>query len=491
MRYLLIILTLYFVPCKSQTIQSSQKLSSSSLLADFNLMKEMLMDYHPGLYRYQDSTSVNNLFKSLELELSNGDKSLKDVYLLFSKFTSSLKCGHTYCNFYNQNNTIKDSLFKRDDKVPFSFYLYDKRMFVDKNLSNNSELVEGSEVLEINKVSVTSIIDSLIQYVKGDGNNNLKRVNDLNTSGIGTFETFDIFQPLVYPPIKNQYELKFRNSINSSISTITINSISRTERFERIEKKYGKQASTYDELWTYKIIENNIGYLQIGTFVTNKLTIDWKEFINKAFEEFKNKNINNIIIDIRGNEGGDDDVNKYLAKKLAKKDIKSPSYIELLRYEKVKDIHRQYIYTWDKSFYDRTGKLKKLNNGFYTWRQERKSLNINKKTNAYSGNTYLLVDAANSSATFYLAQLLKYNEIATIIGTETGGNLKGTNGGQLFFLRLPNSKIEIDIPLIGYYPTTKQEDAGLKPDIVVKITDTDMLKNRDVVLEKTLNIIKK
>ncbi|MCK7527145.1 MAG: S41 family peptidase [Ignavibacteriales bacterium] len=108
---------------------------------------------------------------------------------------------------------------------------------------------------------------------------------------------------------------------------------------------------------------------------------------------------------------------------------------------------------------------------------------------AYNGKMYLLIDASNASATFILARIAKANALATLIGEETGGNRRGINGSQLFFLRLPNSKIEIDIPLIGNYPLTPQPDEGIKPDIFVKQTAEDFISGRDTVLETVKKII--
>jgi C-terminal processing protease CtpA/Prc len=190
-----------------------------------------------------------------------------------------------------------------------------------------------------------------------------------------------------------------------------------------------------DDLWAFKILNNRIGYLRIGTFVTNKLTIDWKKFLNRAFDELTEKNVQNLIIDIRGNEGGDAEVNLVLGKKLAKKQIEFPAFRELLRYENVSEEFRPYLNTWDESFYNRNGKLKKLENGFYTWRKDKGNTIIKQRTSAFQGDTYLLVNAANSSATFFLTAGLQQNKIATIVGSETGGNRKGINAGQLFFLR--------------------------------------------------------
>lgn len=484
----ILVLVLFSFSGNTQSMRSAKTLTSTELLKDFEVLKGVLQNYHPGLYRFQDSLAIQKHFNTLEHQLKR-DLSLSEAYLVFSRFTASLKCGHTFCSFYNQSGPTKDSLFNKKDKVPFTFFLFDKKMFIEKNVSDKEELKHGTEVLEINNMPVAMIIDTLLHYIKGDGNNNLKRLNDLNLSGLGKFEAFDIFYPLLFPPIHNSYSLKVKQSDHINISTIIVNPVSRTERFELIENKYGKQPSTLDDLWSYKIINNETGYLKIGTFVTNKLSIDWKKFLNTAFDDLSEKNIQNLIIDIRGNEGGDDEVNLVIGKKLAKKQIEFPAFKELLRYENVSDEFRPYLNTWDKNFYNRSGQLINLENGFYTWKKDRGLSIIKQNSKAFQGNTYLLVDAANSSATFFLTAGLQKNKMATIVGSQTGGNLKGTNGGQLFFLWLPNSKIEIDIPLIGYYPLTEQPDKGINPDIEIQLNISDILSDKDKVLEKTLELI--
>ena len=113
-----------------------------------------------------------------------------------------------------------------------------------------------------------------------------------------------------------------------------------------------------------------------------------------------------------------------------------------------------------------------------------KDINPDKRFVVYAGKDQFSIGNDVTAA-------LQQNNIATIIGSETGGNLKGTNGGQLFFLRLPNSKIAIDVPLIGYYPLKAQADKGIKPDIEVPLTIADILSDNDKVLDKTMEIIKR
>jgi len=487
----IIIAFLLTIICSFQLFSQSKGYKKSipvdELQMDFEVLKKVLKNYHPGLYRYQDSTAIEHHFTVLQNEL-NRNLSTTEFYLILSRFTAKLKCGHTFCSYYNQNKTIKDSIFNLSDKVPFTFFLFEKQMLIDKNLSK-SNLNQGSKIITIKNIPIASIIDSLLPYLKGDGSNNGKRLIDLELSGLGRFEAFDIYFPLLFPPNNSTYELEIKNIDSNDSKKVKVKCVSRAERFALMQQKYGKQPTTFDDLWSFKILNEKTAYLQLGTFVTNKLTINWKKFLANAFKKMKSQNIPNLIIDIRDNEGGDDEVNLVLAKYLASKPLAFPEFKQLLTYEKVSEELRPYLKTWDKRFYDRTGKVIYLNNGFYTWKKKRTSKVIKSKKKAYAGNVFLLVNAANSSATFFLATGLQQNKIATIIGTETGGNRKGTNGGNLFFLRLPNSKIEIDIPLIGYYPLIEQPDQGLTPDIVVVPTLEDKSNKKDLELEKALEII--
>jgi hypothetical protein len=67
----------------------------------------------------------------------------------------------------------------------------------------------------------------------------------------------------------------------------------------------------------------------------------------------------------------------------------------------------------------------------------------------------------------------------TSFGQPTGGNQRGINGGAFFFLRLPKSQIEMDLPPIGTFPTSPQPDAGLTPDVLVAPTVQDIVNGVD------------
>jgi hypothetical protein len=78
--------------------------------------------------------------------------------------------------------------------------------------------------------------------------------------------------------------------------------------------------------------------------------------------------------------------------------------------------------------------------------------------------------------------------LGTLVGQPTGGNQRGITGGAFFFLRLPKTGIEVDVPLIGQFPVaaTLPPDAGLAPDVLVRPTIEDIASGRDAELEAVL-----
>jgi hypothetical protein len=91
----------------------------------------------------------------------------------------------------------------------------------------------------------------------------------------------------------------------------------------------------------------------------------------------------------------------------------------------------------------------------------------------------LLTGPQMSSAGYLIARDLKASGAATLIGRETGGNLRGLNGGQITWLTLPISGVSIDIPLLASFATTAERDGGVLQDIAVRTRLEDVAAGID------------
>lgn len=455
--------------------------------ADMDILQQALTTLHPGLNRYLTPDETGAMFDALRVTYAQaGD--MRARYLAISETLARIRCGHTYCNFLNQPDAIKAALFEGKDRVPFAFRFIGGRMIVTRDATAAESLPPGTEVRAINGVDTRDMVARLMLYVKADGGNDAKRMKDLEVAAHGNYEPFDIYHAAVYAPVPENYQLTVIAPGTSEPRQVQAAAMTRAERAEAIAKRYPEVKA--DAPWRFEVLDGGVGYLKLGTFVTRGLTVNWRDFLRESFGELKKQQSANLIIDIRGNEGGDDAIPAMLLRYVLSAPVMMGAQRELLRYDVVSELLAPHLSTWDESFKDRRKSVVEVERGWYTWKTAKPGpVEYRPGSDAFEGMIFLLVDAANSSATFRLAQVMSADPRTTLVGQTTGGNLRGTNGSQMFFLRLPNSKIEIDIPLVGVFPESEQPDAGLEPDVVVTPTMDGIINGVDEELQAALALI--
>ncbi|MFM9950372.1 MAG: S41 family peptidase [Saprospiraceae bacterium] len=466
----------------------NHRLSAAQLQEELNLIKNAYSTIHPGLFRYNSEEAMALHFKTLE-DFLQQDRTLPELYLAYSRFLAKIKCGHTYCNFYNQPDEVKFPLFQQADRVPFTFKLLERRMIVTHDLSESRRL-EGAEILSINDIPVPTILDSLLLFVKADGGNDAKRLYDLQVTGLGNYEWFDVYFSLVFNIKPNALlQIQARDLKTGAVFNTSVSATTTLGRKAMLKERYPETQETAP--WQFFLVDEQTASLKLTTFTTWNFTMDWKQFLENAARELKEKQIKNLIIDIRGNEGGADDALSYLAKLFVSAKIVEKGAHRWLRYKKIPNTLRPYLSTWDDSFFNLENKVVPTARGYFRLTSDRpEDVVLSSGKNGFPGQIYLITDAGNSSLTFLMAQLLKDNDAAILVGQDTGGNRKGINGGMIFFLNLPHSRIEMDIPVFATFPLTDQPDEGITPHVLVKSSEADILQGMDPELEAIKRLIK-
>ncbi len=478
---------------------TQRNFTSRQLKEDFGILKKALKELHPGLYRYNTPAEMEKKFDAFEKKLN---KTLPEgeFFKLFSQLLSEIKCYHTYPNPFNQKKEIREGLFNRKTHFPFYFSIIDRKMIVTENASSR-KLPRGSEIKKINGVPVKRIIEFLLTTTFSDGNGTIEhRLKSLEVDrGSGAaYANFDLMFPLFFQPRNLEYEIEAVDFKRRKLTKFKVPAMTKAERSAEMEKRYGK-SPTYDDLWKFEIGEDKTAYLKIGSFITWKLTFDFKKFLSDSFGEMKAKGAKNLIIDIRGNGGGDDNAYIELFKYMSKRDLpcKFPTK-QYIRTAKADDALFKYISTYDKQIEQalRNGLpesiYRKTDNGLLEFLRTDRNQDckpINPYPNNFNGKIFLLIDSSNASAAFTFAQYAKEYNLATLVGQETGGNRKGFNGSSYLFITLPNSKFEFDIPIFATFPITDQEDTGEKPDFYVERKVEDIGRNIDRELLKVRTLI--
>lgn len=458
--------------------------TSRGLLRDVDVLERTYQALHPGIYRYNSEAELDAAYAELRREFSR-DRTMADAYLAISRFLAKIKCGHTYANFFNQPDVVTKSLFDQPNKVPFTFRWINKVMVVTRDVSLEKTFPRGTEILSINGVTTRSILSQLMRYARADGSNDAKRIADLEVLGGARYEAFDVFFPLVYPSTSPSSTFKIRKPNAKTVETVTATLVLSATRLAS-----ATEASDNGPAWSLSYPKSNVGLLTMPTWAMYNRKWDWKAFLRSAFDELRAKSVPNLVIDLRGNEGGDS-VGDFILPQIITEKVISENYQRYTRYRTVPQVLRENLSTWDSSFYDWGKSAQPDPNGFFklTRFDDLRGSVISPSKTPYQGKLFLLVGPENSSATFEFAYQVQRLKLGTLVGRPTGGNLRGINGGAFFFLTLPNSKIEVDVPLIAQFFPQKRPDRGVQPDVVVAPTLASVVEGRDIELAKVFDLI--
>ncbi|MET3709967.1 hypothetical protein ABIC65_000647 [Sphingomonas trueperi] len=448
--------------------------SASDLKGDVAILRDALR-LHPGLYRYNTPAQIKARLSHLQAGLVAAPD-LVTRYLLLSRFLATIRCGHSYCNFFNQKKAVATALFDRTTRLPFQFRWIGGAMVVTDH--GGPDLPRGSEVLSINGVAPRAMLARLLPYARADGHNDAKRVSLLEVRGDDAIEFFDVFHGLEFgPPPRGLHFLMARRP-DGRTASVTLPAIGLSQRrAQAIQRDYRGDAPVWD--WTMR--SDGIAVLTMPGWALYDSKWDWRGWLEARLDSLSGAK--GLIVDLRENEGGEDCGDVILAR-LLRTPLKNPQAERRVRFRRTPSSLDPYLDTWDNSFRTLGVDARRTTNGFYILQGAHGSSSIQPAARALELPVAALVGPVNSSATFQFAEKARRSGRVRLFGTPTGGNRRGINGGCFFFVRLPASGIEFDLPLIGYFPSTAVPDAGIVPDIVVAPSIADMAAARDPVMER-------
>lgn len=476
-----------------------QVLSVKELNEDFAILKRALVELHPGLYRYNTPAEMEKKFDALAAKL-NKPLTDSEFFKLFAQMISEVRCYHTYPNPIAQTDEIRNGLFNRRNYFPFYFQLVGRRMIITENASSR-DLAKGSEITRINGVPVADVIGQLLTVTFADGNGTVEhrlKTLELNRFDGANYSIFDMVFPLFYPPQDKVYRIEAIDFKTGAKTEFEVPAMTKAGRTAEMEKRYGKTPA-YDDDWKFEIRKDNTAYLRMDNFLTWRLSFDFRKFLADAFAEMRTRNVRDLIIDIRGSGGGDDGVYQEIFRYLTREPLPCRMPVKYyFRTPKADADLLRYASSWDPSFKENLAKgfpesmYKKTENGLFELLEPEDACEpVQPYENNFRGKTYLLVSSKNASAAFTLAYYAKQRKLATLVGQETGGNLRGFNGSEYLSIFLPNSKFEFDIALLASIIDPKAEDSGVVPDIYVEQKPEDIGNNFDRERERAGELIGK
>lgn len=92
--------------------------AAMDLQTDVDILERAYREMHPGLLRYLSPRQVDQSFRTLRHYFTHS-RTVAEAYLALARFTATLRCGHTYANFFNQSKSIQYALFEQTPRLPW------------------------------------------------------------------------------------------------------------------------------------------------------------------------------------------------------------------------------------------------------------------------------------------------------------------------------------------------------------------------------------
>ena len=447
-----------------ETAYCVELLQPEAMQQDVALLEQVLLTVHPGSLRYNTPASLQANLQSLRAKLDQ-PADVGQAYLAFSEFTVTLHCGHTFLNLVNQNEKVAAALAGNRRPWPITFIWFNKKMLITGVADDGVAINVGDQIVSVNGVPTATLLQRLRGIAAYDGENSLAGDASIGKWDLNKLEPFDIFLPLIETSAGTSLSLELSAAGGTVLKSVTLD-LSRNRPAQLANHDNSQSTSP----WDLQFPSKDLAVLRMPTWAVYNSKFDWKQSLASSFQSVIEQHTNNLVIDLRSNAGGLD-VGTEIATYLIPHELPLESHQRLVRFQKIPDSIKPYLKTWDASFYDWSDLTGSFDGRFYTVKSEANNSQVLvPKPLHFDGKVFVIVGPENSSATFQFASLIKKYHLGTLVGQPTGGNQQGINGGAFFFLNLPNTGIEIDIPILlqteGEHPADNLA-TGIQPDILV------------------------
>jgi hypothetical protein len=259
-------------------------LSPDELIYDVDYLIETINRIHPDIYANSSKALIDSLVSQVKDQITKPLTKLEFAKLVIPVI-AALNDGHTsflwpyeYWGNYLENDGV---IF------PFSVLIREDRLFIRSNFSLDTTLTANAEVLSINGHSSLQVINKMRKYISTE----LDHFRDVQIE-----RNFNTLLWFLFPYSEKDFLLEIKE--NDSSRSVYLNG----NNLEELRSRFS--ASAQNKPYYYYSIKNEEYTLGVIVFYSMRGSKEFKKFLKSTFSEIKSMNIQNLVIDIRNNGGG-------------------------------------------------------------------------------------------------------------------------------------------------------------------------------------------
>ncbi len=458
-----------------------KKIGKAQLQKDFLALRNSLEEAQASLYRYHTKKTMDANFET-HFAAIDRDMTEREFYQTVTSMLSEIGDGHSnafitrdFRNYLNQSAKM----------FPLRLRFIDRKAYVLS--SPLSAVVPGLEIRSINGHPMSSVIRDLFGHLTGDGRIETGKFWKLN-------EQFSLYYYLfVEQPEKFRIECYDQSKMVRK--RIEVPALTRSEQQNALTGNTASPAVDDKKPLRFESLAvPNAVLLTIETFddgAIEKAGQNFPKFLESTFHRIIEQNIQDLVIDLRGNDGGAD-FGPLLFSYLTDKPFRFVDYIEaatnkpsiILNYTQV---GRDFLKRLDESLTPSGG-------GRYRVKTETESTlsTQNPRSENYHNRVWFITNGETFSSTAMFCDLARSQHRGAFVGEETGGDYYGNSAGEFVVITLPETKIKVIVALEEYVMAVNpgpERGRGVIPDYLVQPTINEIIKARDAELNQTVELI--
>ncbi|GAA4344327.1 S41 family peptidase [Flaviaesturariibacter amylovorans] len=467
---------------------AGKKYAPETLRADYRVFRAVLEDSHPGLYWYTPRDSMDAYFRK-GYDMITDSLTETRFRAVLSYVLAQVHCGHT---------SVRPSrAYARSVgggiSFPVNMKFWPDTALVTSN-TRDSVLPRGSLITAIDGRPMNRIVDSLFQYLSGDGWNRTHLYQTLsNRGGFGA-----AFIPVFgYKP---RYQVSFIDTLGVP-RTASVNLFlpardsargadperPRTRTRERGPSRRERRKLMRDFNRSLRIdAATQTAYMDLATFTKG---YGLRGFFRRSFRQLKKEGVPHLVIDLRSNGGGSVTNSNLLTKYIASKPFKiADTLYAVQRNSRLRDYQAHGF--WNNLFLHFMTRREK--DGNYHFKYFERHYFKPRKRWHYDGQVYVLTGGNTFSAATLFAGTVRGQDNVTVVGEETGGGAYGNNAWLIPDVTLPNTGVRFRLPLFRLViDRTQRKGYGVFPEVYAGPTMPAIRAGRDFKLEVVKEMIRK